>query len=67
MKEILKDCFRPDEYVIDPFAGSDTTGRAARELSLKWDSCEIDPKMYQTGIARHAQGILFEMIPNDTK
>lgn len=60
VQEILKDCFRPGEYVIDPFAGSDTTGRAARELGLEWDSCEIDPKMYETGLERHRQGILFE-------
>lgn len=60
VKDILRSWFREEEYVIDPFAGSDTTGRAARELNLKWDTCEIDPKMYRTGIERHRQGILFE-------
>lgn len=60
VKEILGHWFSEGEYIVDPFAGSDTTGRAARELGLRWDSCEIDPKMYQTGIERHSQGILFE-------
>lgn len=59
VKDILRDLFEEGEYVIDPFAGSDTTGRAARELNLKWDSCEIDPEMYKTGLVRHSQGILF--------
>jgi DNA modification methylase len=60
VKQILRDWFKEGERIVDPFAGSDTTGRAARELNLKWDSCEIDPKMYETGIERHRQGILFE-------
>jgi DNA modification methylase len=60
VKQILNDWFVEREYVVDPFAGSDTTGFAARELNLKWDSCEIDPKMYETGIERHCQGLLFE-------
>jgi DNA modification methylase len=46
--------------VIDPFAGSDTTGVACRELNLKYDTCEVDPKMYTTGVHRHKQGGLFE-------
>ena len=58
VKHILADWFAPDEYVIDPFAGSDTTGRAARELGLKWDSCEIDPVMYLTGQKRHEQTVM---------
>jgi DNA modification methylase len=58
--EILRDCFDEGEYVIDPFAGSDTTGVACRELNLKYDTCEVDPKMYTTGVHRHKQGGLFE-------
>lgn len=60
VKSILREWFSEGERIIDPFAGSDTTGRAARELNLRWESCEIDPKMYETGIQRHRQGILFE-------
>jgi len=58
--DILRDWFVPGEYVIDPFAGSDTTGVACRKLGIEWDSCEIDPEMYSTGEYRHAQGNLFE-------
>ena len=60
VKDILRDWFEPGEYVIDPFAGSDTTGFACRELDLRWESCEIDPKMYPTGLQRHRQMLLFE-------
>jgi len=58
--DILRHWFDRNEYVIDPFAGSDTVGVACRKLDLKWDSCEVDPEMYKTGKARHSQGLLFE-------
>ena len=60
VKEILRDWFDEEEYVIDPFAGSDTTGVACRWLNLKYDTCEIDPAMYQTGLKRHRQSFLFK-------
>ena len=55
VKQILRDWFDEAEYVIDPFAGSDTTGVACRELNLKYDSSEIDPKMFMFGQQRHAE------------
>jgi len=61
VKQILYQVFGPGKkYIIDPFAGSDTTGVACRELGFEWETCEIDPEMYETGLARHAQGFLFE-------
>jgi len=60
--QILGSFFLPGEYVIDPFAGSDTTGVAARALGLKWDSWEIDPAMYPSGLERHAQGHLHDHV-----
>lgn len=60
VQRILHQFFKPGEYVIDPFAGSDTTGVACRDLGIKYDTCEIDPKMYETGMARHKQKFLFE-------
>jgi len=57
---ILNDLFFPGDYIIDPFAGSDTTGYACRLLGLNWDSCEVSEKYYKTGLARHSQGVLFE-------
>ena len=60
VKSILLDWFDPGEYVVDPFAGSDTTGVACRQLSLEYDSCEIDPIMFAHGLERNRQGYLFE-------
>jgi len=59
VKTILNDWFGSDSYVIDPFAGSDTTGRACEELRIRWDTSEIDPAMYKTGEYRHSQQLLF--------
>ena len=60
VKRILNDFFKPGDYVIDPFAGSDTTGVSCRQLNIKSDTCEIDPAMYKTGLLRNEQGYLFE-------
>jgi site-specific DNA-methyltransferase (cytosine-N4-specific) len=32
----------PGDQVLDPFGGSNTTGRAAENLSRKWVSCEMN-------------------------
>jgi len=60
VRKLINQFFEPGEYVIDPFAGSDTTGVACRELGLKYDTCELDPEMYQSGIDRNRQSFLFE-------
>lgn len=60
VKNILRDWFDENEYVVDPFGGSDTTGVACRQLNLKYDTCEIDPRMYKYGLERNKQTYLFE-------
>lgn len=61
VKQILYEWFPPKlfprggAYIVDPFGGSDTTGQACRELRIRYDTCEIDPKMYSTGIHRDRQ------------
>lgn len=35
---------RPGQLVLDPFAGSNTTGAAAERLGRRWASVEIDPE-----------------------
>lgn len=65
VEALIADWWKPGEYIVDPFAGSDTTGVACRILGMRWDSCEIDPKMYETGLQRHSQGHLFEGVKND--
>lgn len=57
---VIREWYRPGEYVVDPFAGSDTTGYACRELNIRNDSCELDPEMFKHGRNRHRQGLLFE-------
>jgi DNA modification methylase len=37
-----------DEWVLDPFSGSGTTGRAARKLGRKFVLIERDPDIYRT-------------------
>jgi site-specific DNA-methyltransferase (cytosine-N4-specific) len=34
---------RPGDLVIDPFAGSNTTGAAAESLKRRWIAIEADP------------------------
>ncbi len=60
VKRIIRDWFRPGEVIVDPFAGSDTTGVGCQQLGVKYHTCEIDPELYKTGLARHEQGYLFE-------
>jgi site-specific DNA-methyltransferase (cytosine-N4-specific) len=33
----------PGDLVVDPFAGSNVTGRAAEQLDRRWLACEINP------------------------
>jgi hypothetical protein len=57
--QILRDWFRPGDVICDPFAGSDTTGWAAKRLGMSCYSFEVDPAMYATATARHTQQDLF--------
>jgi len=34
---------RPDDLVLDPFAGSGVSGEVAARLGLRWEGCDIDP------------------------
>lgn len=65
VKQILRDWFDEQEYVIDPFAGSDTTGVACRLLNLKYDTCEIDPKMFMFGKDRNDQYLPLTFSPRE--
>jgi len=60
VQSILRDWFKPGETIVDPFAGSDTTGYACRQIGLKCRSYELDPQMFITGLARNSQELLFE-------
>jgi len=59
VRKLINEYFVPGEIVVDPCAGSDTTGYACRELGMRYETFEIDKKMYETGKMRHSQGLLF--------
>lgn len=43
-----------NDIVLDPFAGSNTTGFAAQELKRRWLSIELDQKYVRTSASRFA-------------
>lgn len=72
----IKFLTEPDDLVLDPFAGSNTTGAIAEELKRKWLSIEINKEYAEDSLLRFqrkpgkngqpghlAQGSLFELVP----
>ncbi len=49
------------DLVLDPFAGSNTTGFAAQELRRRWLSIELDTKYIETSEARFGLELLAEI------
>lgn len=45
---ILRRVCQPGDLVVDPFAGSGVSRRAARMLDLEWAGCDIDPDCAET-------------------
>jgi site-specific DNA-methyltransferase (cytosine-N4-specific) len=50
----IKLCTKPDGLVIDPFAGSNTTGYVAESLGRHWISAEINADYVQASKLRFA-------------
>lgn len=48
----------PGDVVLDPFAGSGTTLKAAKELNRQWCGIEINPEYCKIAEARLAQDVL---------
>jgi site-specific DNA-methyltransferase (cytosine-N4-specific) len=48
----LKFLTDPDDLVLDPFAGSNTTGKVAEVLKRRWLSFELEPKYIETSRLR---------------
>jgi site-specific DNA-methyltransferase (cytosine-N4-specific) len=45
----------PGDVVLDPFAGSNTTGAVAQELGRRWISIEVVPEYVQNSLLRFAE------------
>ncbi len=48
----------PGDVVLDPFAGSGTTCKAAKELERRWTGIEVNPDYCAIAEARVSQGVL---------
>jgi hypothetical protein len=42
----------PGDLVLDPFAGLNATGQAARQLGRRWRSVDVDPEMAWKAMSR---------------
>jgi DNA modification methylase len=42
-RHVMTRICRPNDIVLDPFAGSGVSGQVAVELDLDWRGCDIDP------------------------
>lgn len=62
MSEIVADFTKPDEVILDPFAGSGTTGVAAVQLGRNFIGIEKDPRWFNLACQRiedaQRQGVL---------
>lgn len=52
LERIIKASSNPNDIVLDPFAGSFTTGAVAERLGRKSISIEIEPEFYKIGLRR---------------
>ena len=55
MEQLIADFTEPDELVLDPFAGSGTTGYAAKRLGRRFVGFERDPEFFAEASARLAR------------
>ena len=53
----------PDDFVLDPFAGSNTTGAAAQVLKRQWISVEVDETYIASSIGRFKKEMI--VFPNE--
>ena len=62
MKALIEDFTDPGETILDPFAGSGTTGRAAKDLGRKAILIEREEKYCEVAAKRMSQGVLAEVV-----
>ena len=51
----------PGDIVLDPFAGSNTTGAAAERLQRRWVSIEAEPFYAAASVARFDEQAAIEL------
>lgn len=59
ISEIIRDFTDPDELILDPFMGSGTVLRVAKDLGRRAVGIEIDESFVELAVARLAQETLF--------
>ena len=59
LREMILQLFPEDLIIVDPFMGSGTTLRAAKDLGRRAIGIEIEEKYCEIAVERLAQGVLF--------
>lgn len=71
MRELLADFTNPGQTILDPFAGSGTTGVACAKMGRKFIGIDLDPKYFDVACERiekaYAQGDMFVEAPRKTE
>ncbi len=60
----IKFLTEPADIVLDPFAGSNTTGAVAERLNRRWISIEAQPEYVSGSVIRFAQNRLLNNVRN---
>lgn len=55
-EQLLQRVCRPDDLVIDPFAGSAASRDAAITIGARWSGCDIDPKWARPNLRTQVDG-----------
>jgi site-specific DNA-methyltransferase (adenine-specific) len=58
MRRLVEFCSEPGEMIVDPYAGSGTTLRAAKDLARKCVGFEIEERYCEIAAQRLAQDVL---------